>query len=42
MDSPDPRPPLWNRLLWFVLLWGAGVVTIAVVGYALRSLFFPS
>jgi hypothetical protein len=30
----------WRKLLWFVALWGAGVVTIAVVGYVLRAVFF--
>jgi len=31
---------LGRRLLWFVLLWGAGVLTITIVGYTLRILFF--
>ena len=36
-----PQRPMWNRLLWFVVLWGAGVLTITVVGYVLRSFFVP-
>lgn len=35
------RPDLWKRLMWFALLWGAGVLTIAIVGFMLRALFFP-
>ncbi|WP_108817931.1 DUF2474 family protein [Pseudovibrio sp. Alg231-02] len=30
--------PLWKRLLWFAALWVAGVASIAVVSYTLRSL----
>ena len=30
----------WRKLLWFVALWGAGVVTIAAVGCVLRAVFF--
>ena len=29
---------LLRRLLWFVALWAAGVVAVAAVGLALRSL----
>jgi hypothetical protein len=28
--------PLPRRLLWFVALWGAGVLTVAVVGYGIK------
>jgi len=34
-DQPHPGP-LWKRLLWFVGLWAAGVITVAAVGYGLR------
>jgi hypothetical protein len=37
--GPGDRP-LWNRLLWFVALWGFGVLTITVVGYAIRYFVF--
>ena len=43
MTQQPPQPgnaPTWRKLLWFVVLWGAGVATIAVVGYALRAVFF--
>jgi hypothetical protein len=31
------RPGRWpSRLAWFVLLWAAGVATVAAVGYAIR------
>lgn len=30
--------PLWKRLFWFAALWVAGVASIMVVAYALRSL----
>mgnify|MGYP001438372275 CR=1 FL=1 len=40
--SPDRTgevdQPLWKRLFWFAALWVAGVVSVAVVSYALRSL----
>ncbi len=42
--APKIRTPggdtTWQRLLWFVLLWGLGVLTITVVGYGLKWLFF--
>ncbi|KZL05448.1 hypothetical protein PsAD2_04373 [Pseudovibrio axinellae] len=34
----DVEQPLWKRLLWFAALWVAGVISIMVVSYALRSL----
>ena len=34
----DIDQPLWKRLLWFVALWVAGVASVTVVSYALRSL----
>ncbi|MCY6379481.1 DUF2474 family protein [Hoeflea prorocentri] len=36
-----PKGPLWRRLLWFIALWVAGVLTITAVGYLLRSFFIP-
>jgi hypothetical protein len=29
-------PRLGSRLLWFVGLWVAGVLTITVIGYAIK------
>ena len=37
-DANDIAQPLWKRLLWFAALWVAGVISITVVSYALRSL----
>ncbi len=34
------RPAL-RRWLWFVGLWAAGVMTVAVVAYALRLVLVP-
>ena len=28
--------PLWQRLLWFVALWAAGVACVAAVGWIIR------
>lgn len=39
-QQPSSDGPAWRKLLWFVILWGAGVLTIAVVGYGLRAVFF--
>ena len=36
----SPRSAAWRRILWFVVLWGCGVVTIAIVGFVLRAVFF--
>ncbi|WP_143595209.1 DUF2474 family protein [Thioclava sp. DLFJ4-1] len=30
------QPPLHKRLAWFVLLWLAGVGTVATIAYGLR------
>jgi hypothetical protein len=35
MVAPDERP-LAQRLGWFVLLWVAGVVAVAAVGWIIR------
>lgn len=37
-DGDEPRRPLGRSLLWFACLWVAGLVTVAVVAYALRAL----
>ena len=26
----------WRRLMWFVVLWAAGVLTVGIVGYAIK------
>lgn len=28
--------PLWQRLLWFVGLWLAGLATVSIVAYGIR------
>jgi len=33
---PNPPPPLWRRLLWFVGLWAASVAVVGAVAYILR------
>ena len=30
-----------RRVLWFVLLWAAGVAALGVVAYAIRLLILP-
>ena len=35
MTRGDQRP-LARRLLWFVVLWVAGVLTVSIVAYLLR------
>ena len=37
-DAHTPQPgSLPRRLLWFALLWGAGVGAVALVGLAIRA-----
>jgi type VI protein secretion system component VasF len=38
---PETSRPLWQRLLWFIALWAAGVGTVAMVGYGLRLWIAP-
>lgn len=33
---PTITRPFWQRLLWFVGLWAAGVASLAAVGYAIK------
>jgi hypothetical protein len=33
-----PRRPLATRLLWFVVLWLAGVATVGLLALAIRQL----
>ncbi|MEQ8356314.1 MAG: DUF2474 family protein [Kiloniellaceae bacterium] len=28
--------PIWRRLLWFVVLWAAGVAAVGAVGLAVK------
>lgn len=36
-----PRPGIrWNRILWFFLLWMAGVVVSGALAYALKSMLW--
>jgi hypothetical protein len=34
--NPVPPPPVWQRLLWFVGLWAAGVGCVAAVSSVIR------
>jgi hypothetical protein len=38
MDDPAAaaRRPLWQRLVWFVGLWLAGVVVVGVAAFVIR------
>ena len=35
MDE-TPGPPLWQKLIWFVMLWSAGVLIIGAVALLIR------
>lgn len=37
-EEGDARPPLGQRLVWFVVLWVGGLAAVAAVAYALRAL----
>jgi len=37
-EGHEPKRPLGHSLLWFGGLWGAGLVSVAAVAYALRAL----
>ena len=36
MATEQPSRPLAQRLIWFALLWLAGVGTVAIVAFILR------
>lgn len=33
----DPQPLLRQRLMWFLLLWGGGILTLAAISFLLKS-----
>lgn len=37
-EAHEPKQPLGKRLVWFVAIWFASLVSVAVVAYALRAL----
>ncbi|MEQ1811847.1 MAG: hypothetical protein ABL889_18105 [Terricaulis sp.] len=37
-EEGETLRPLGKRLLWFVALWFAGLIAVAVVAYTLRAL----
>ncbi|HVX75276.1 MAG TPA: DUF2474 domain-containing protein [Bradyrhizobium sp.] len=41
MRSEQTPRPLWQRLLWFVLLWLGGVGSVALVSFVLRLWLAP-
>jgi hypothetical protein len=40
--SGQPLPLALRRALWFVALWGAGVLAVGAVALLLRSLLLPA
>ena len=39
-SEPARQGIRWNRILWFFLLWMAGVVATGALAYALRSMLW--
>ena len=39
-DGPARHGIRWNRILWFFLLWMAGVVVSGALAYALKSMLW--
>jgi hypothetical protein len=35
--KPEPVPSLGRRLLWFVVLWVAGVAVLGAIAFAIRK-----
>jgi hypothetical protein len=33
--------PLYQRLLWFIGLWAGGVLTVTLIGLAIRAVLMP-
>jgi hypothetical protein len=38
---PDPKRPLWKKLLWFAGLWALGVGVVSAVAYGIRLWIMP-
>ncbi len=38
---PDPLPPLWKRIAWFVAIWAMSVACLTIVAYGLRLWLSP-
>lgn len=36
-ETSDPRP-VWSKLLWFALLWGAGVTVVTIIALIIRTM----
>lgn len=36
ITTTDRQAPLFRRLGWFVLIWAASVLTLAIVGLAIK------
>lgn len=34
---PEAQGPVWQRILWFIGLWLAGVLTVAAIGLVIRA-----
>ena len=39
--TTEAPKPLWQRLLWFVALWAAGVAAVGLVGLLIRLVLKP-
>lgn len=37
-DEGEPKQPLGRRVVWFVVLWGLSLLSVAIVAYGLRAL----
>lgn len=35
-EKKQADKPAWKKILWFVGLWLAGVLTLATIGYGIR------
>jgi hypothetical protein len=38
LPKPERLPPAIRKLMWFIVLWAAGVGTVAVVAYGIRAM----
>lgn len=41
MSTSQPPASLLQRVLWFVLLWTAGVAAVGAVAFAIRTWLVP-
>ncbi|UZP74411.1 DUF2474 domain-containing protein [Candidatus Paraluminiphilus aquimaris] len=41
MATTESKPSWLNRILWFVGIWAASVVSMSVIAFLLRSILLP-